>query len=453
MHNETYLRKVLPFLKEDYFDNTAHRTVLNSVVHHVNTYNSLPNKSALKIALDYVPTLNEETYKSCVDFIENLSFDDKTDEKWLLDKTEEFCQEKAIYNAIRKSILIIDGQDKLLDKGSIPTLLEEALAISFDPNVGHDYSIDAEERYDFYNAIENKIKFDLEYFNRITKGGLSRKTLSVILASTGVGKTMFMTHMASAAFMMGLKVLYITNEMAEERIAERIDSNLMDVELDTLAGMDRTTYLKKIDRINSRTNGRLYVKEYPTSTANTNHFRHLLHELRLKKNFVPDIIFVDYLNICASSRLKPSSNVGSYTYIKAIAEELRGLAVEFNVPVITATQTTRNGYKNSDIDLSDTSESFGVPATADFMFALTSTDELEALNQLMVTQLKNRWGSITSPSRFVIGVDRARMKLYDLEDSAQGDIIGGPVMDRTTTGERLNSESTSFGKRKITGLQ
>lgn len=425
IYNEGYVRTVLPFLKDEYFEDQNDKFLYNSIKTYIDQYNGLPTKTALRIAIDESNSLNEERYKQVTGALDALSYDEKIDQAWLVDTTEKFCQDKAIYNAVRKSILVLDGKVKELDKGAIPQLLSDALGVSFDTNVGHDFLENADERFDFYHRVEEKLEFDLEYFNKITKGGLSKKSLSVALAGTGVGKTLFMTHCASAALMSGKNVLYITMEMAEERIAERIDANLLDVTLDDLRLLPKDAYQKKIDRVRSRTSGKLIVKEYPTGSAGANHFRHLLNELNLKKKFVPDIIFIDYLNICMSSRLKHGANINSYTLIKAIAEELRGLAMEFNVPVMSATQTTRSGYGNSDVEITDTSESFGLPATADFMFALISTEELEKIGQLMVKQLKNRWGSIDSPKRFIIGIDRSKMKLFDAEESAQEGLTGG----------------------------
>ena len=425
IHNEGYVRTVLPFLKDEYFEDQNDKFLYNAIKRYIDEYNGLPTKTALRIAIDESNGLNEERYKQVTSTLDSLTYDEKTDQAWLVDTTEKFCQDKAIYNAVRQSILVLDGKIKELDKGAIPQLLSDALGVSFDTNVGHDFLENSDERFEFYHRLEEKLEFDLEYFNKITKGGLSKKSLSVALAGTGVGKTLFMTHCAAASLMAGKNVLYITMEMAEERIAERIDANLLDVTLDDLRLMPLDAYRKKIERVKARTSGKLIVKEYPTGSAGANHFRHLLNELKLKKNFVPDIIFIDYLNICMSSRLKHGANINSYTLIKAIAEELRGLAMEFNVPVMSATQTTRSGYGNSDVEITDTSESFGLPATADFMFALISTEELEKLGQLMVKQLKNRWGSIDSPKRFIIGIDRSKMKLFDAEESAQDGLTGG----------------------------
>lgn len=457
IHNEDYVRSVLPFLKDDYFEDQNDKFLYGAIKSYIDQYNGLPTKTALRIAIDESNNLNEVRYKEVTAALDALTYDEKTDQTWLINTTEKFCQDKAIYNAVRQSILVLDGKVKDLDKGAIPQLLSDALGVSFDTNVGHDFLENADERYEFYHRKEEKLEFDLEYFNRITKGGLSKKSLSVALAGTGVGKTLFMTHCASAALMSGKNVLYITMEMAEERIAERIDANLLDVTLDDLRLMPKDAYQKKIDRVKGRTSGKLIVKEYPTGSAGANHFRHLLNELKLKKNFVPDVIFIDYLNICMSSRLKHGANMNSYTLIKAIAEELRGLAMEFNVPVMSATQTTRSGYGNSDVEITDTSESFGLPATADFMFALISTEELEKLGQLLVKQLKNRWGSIDNPKRFIIGIDRAKMKLFDAEESAQDGLTGGAKQieqeDRPLFDGSSMMQDDDFEPRKLSGFK
>ena len=396
-------------------------------------------------------SLNEQVFEGCVEYLSNLEKSD-TDEEWLLDKTEEFCQEKAVYNAIMESIGIIDGRDKEKSKGAIPEILSKALSVSFDSSIGHDWIEDFQSRYEFYHKVEERIPFDLEYLNAITKGGLPSKTLTCILAGTGVGKSLAMCHFAANNLMDNKKVLYITMEMAEERISERIDANLLDCSLDDLKDLPFKLYEKKVERIRSKTEGKLIVKEYPTASAGAGHFRHLLNELRLKRNFVPDIIYIDYLNICASSRMKYGSNVNTYMMIKSIAEELRGLAVEKNVPIVTATQTTRGGYTNSDPGLEDTSESFGLPATTDLMFALVSSEELEALNQIMVKQLKNRFNDPTSNKRFVVGVDRGKMRLYDVEQSAQDELVNdNPVMDNAVFGSRRNDEDSQgeFSQRKF----
>ena len=444
--NEDYARKVTPFLKNDYFDQQSEKTVFNEIVSYIDKYNGLPTKEAIRIAISEKETLNEEQYKQVNLVVDKLEYDEKTDVDWLVDKTEKFCQDKAIYNAVRESILVLDGNHKDLDKGSIPELLSKALGVSFDSSIGHDFIENSNERFDFYHAKEDKVPFDLELFNKITKGGLSRKSLSVALAGTGVGKTLFMTHCAAANMMAGMNVLYITMEMAEERIAERIDANLLDMTIDDLKEVPKDVYVKRLDRVKAKTNGKLIVKEYPTASAGSAHFRHLLNELRLKKNFTPDVVYIDYLNICTSSRMKMGSNVNSYTLIKAIAEELRGLAVEFNVPIMSATQTTRSGYSNSDMGLEDTSESFGLPATADFMFGLISTEELESLGQLMVKQLKNRWGDTNYLKRFVVGIDRSKMRLFDAEEDAQDLMDDTPTMDRGAVGQRLASEKEDKGE-------
>ena len=459
IHNEEYARKVVPFIKDEYFGDNDTKVLFQEIRKYIDVYNGLPTKEALQISIDERDDLNEERYKNISESINDMGYDNDTELDWLLDKTEKFCQDKAVYNAVRKSILVLDGKDKEYDKGAIPQLLSDALGVAFDTNIGHDFVENADERFDFYHTKEDKIPFDLDYMNKITKGGVSRKSLSIALAGTGVGKTLFMTHCAAANLMEGLNVLYITMEMAEERIAERIDANLLDLTLDDLRYLTRDVYHSRMSNIRKRTNGKLIVKEYPTASAGSNHFRFLLNELKLKKNFIPDIIYIDYLNICMSSRMKQGANVNSYTYIKAIAEELRGLAVEFNVPVFSATQTTRSGYSNSDMDLTDTSESFGLPATADFMFGLISSEELENLGQIMVKQLKNRWGDIANPKRFVVGIDRSRMKLFNVEESAQENLTNDSkpkkqrektVMDNSAFGERYEEDSkiTKFRGKK-----
>ena len=461
IYNEEYTRKVIPFLKDEYFDDHNDRIIFNEIRSYIDKYNGLPTKDALLIAMGESDRLSEEQFKTIVDSVNDFSYDEKTDLDWIVDKTEKFCQDKAIYNAVRKSILVLDGKDPEHDKGAIPELLSKALGVSFDSNIGHDFLDNSQDRYEFYHTKEDKIPFDLEYFNKITKGGLSRKSLSIALAGTGVGKTLFMTHCAGANLMEGLNVLYITMEMAEERIAERIDASLLDVSLDDLRMLTREVYNSRIGRVKTRTHGKLVIKEYPTASAGSAHFRHLLNELKLKKNFVPDIIYIDYLNICASSRMKMGASVNSYTYVKAIAEELRGLAVEFNVPIVSATQTTRSGYSNSDVGLEDTSESFGLPATADFMFALIASEEMEALGQIMVKQLKNRWGDLGNPKRFVVGIDRSRMRLFDAEESAQqgvsteGNTAPQPaksVMDSSVFGQRLEFENVKRKKPRFEGM-
>ncbi len=422
LRNENYCRKVIPFLKSEYFSNED-KVLFEQINDFILKYNKRPTADALEIEINSLVKITEEEVKACKNAL--TSFDEskeETSEEWLIDKTETFCQEKAIYQAMMLSIEIMNGQNKTLGKGSIPHVLTEALSVSFDPNIGHDFFQDVEKRYDFYHRVEERIPFDLEFFNKITKGGLPKKTLNIILAGTGVGKSLAMCHFAAANLTIGKNVLYITMEMAEERIAERIDANLLNTAVDDLEKMPKDLYERKVASLKNKTNGKLIIKEYPTASASSQHFRTLLNELRLKKSFEPDIIYIDYLNICSSARMKAGPNVNSYTFIKAIAEELRGLAVEFDVPIISATQTTRGGYSNSDVGLEDTSESFGLPATADFMFALISTEQLEDLGQIMVKQLKNRYNDPTTNKRFVIGVDRPKMKLYDAEASAQHDI-------------------------------
>jgi replicative DNA helicase len=441
MYNETYIRKVIPFLKDEYFDNLDDKLLFQNIKTYVDKYNGLPTKEALRIAVEENEKLNEDRYKSINAVIDTLEYDVNTDIDWIVEKTEKFCQDKALYNAVRESILVLDSKNSELDRGSIPELLTKALGVSFDSNIGHDFLEDADSRFDFYHLKEEKISFDLDMFNKITKGGLSKKSLSIALAGTGVGKSLFMCHCAAANLMSGLNVLYITMEMAEERIAERIDANLLDFTLDELRDVPKNVYQKRLARVKAKTHGKLIVKEYPTASAGSGHFRHLMSELRLKKNFKADVVYIDYLNICMSSRLKVGSNVNSYTYIKAIAEELRGLAVEFNVPIMSATQTTRSGFGNSDVGLEDTSESFGLPATADFMFALISSEELDQLGQILVKQLKNRWGPIDQHKRFVIGIDRSKMKLYDAEISAQDGVVDDrPVMSNTSFGRRQEED-------------
>ena len=438
--DEQYMRQVFPFLKYEYFSSTD-LSVFKVISQFITQYDQLPSKEAIEISLQQ-GNLNENDYKQAVDLVEHITVKDtNTNKEWLYNETEKFCKDKAVYNAILKSIEIIDGRDKKHTTEALPALLQEALAVNFDNHVGHDYINDASTRFDFYHKQETRIPFDLDLFNRITGGGLPNKTLNVVLAGTGVGKSLFMCHYAASCLDLGKNVLYITMEMAEERIAERIDANLMNVELDQLKDIPKQMYDSRIERIKAKTEGRLIIKEYPTAGANVGHFKALLNELALKQSFHPDVIIVDYLNICNSSRIKQGAGVNSYTYIKAIAEELRGLAVECNVPILSATQTTRSGYGNSDVEITDTSESFGLPATVDFMFALISDEKTDALNQLMVKQLKNRYNDPTSNRKFFIGVDRAKMKLYDVEDSAQKGIV-----DHT-----FNSNNTD--KNKFAGFK
>ena len=422
--NENYLRSVLPFLKDEYFDFQPHKIIFNHINDYVTEYNTQPEPTALKIEIEKRRDLSADIIKEIEDFLDNKIDDTQYNDDWLMDTTEKWCKERAIYLALMESIKIADGQDKTRTKDAIPHIMSEALGTCFDDTVGHDYLLDADDRYDFYHKKEDKIPFDLEYFNKITKGGLPSKTLNIALAGTGVGKSLFMCHVASACLLQGRNVLYITLEMAEEKIAERIDANLLDLNIKQLSDplFTKNQFRSKVDALTQKTRGRLVIKEYPTASAHVNHFKSLLNELSMKRGFAPDIIFIDYLNICASARYK-NAVVNSYTFIKSIAEELRGLAVEHNVPIVSATQTTRSGYGNSDVDLKDTSESFGLPATADLMFALISTEDLENMGQIMVKQLKNRYNDPTMNKRFIIGIDRAKMRLYDCDQSAQDNLI------------------------------
>ena len=421
LYSEKYTRKVLPFLKMDYFTERSNKIIFLEIHEYVSQYDALPSLNAVGIECQERTDLNEDQFKEILEVLNVLS-DDPADFDWLVDTTEKWCQERAIYLSLMESVKIADGQDTKRDKGAIPQILSEALGVSFDQHVGHDYVLDAEQRYEFYHRKEAKIPFDLEFFNKITKGGLPNKTLNVALAGTGVGKSLFMCHMAASTLLSGKNVLYITMEMAEEKIAERIDANLLNIPIQKLTDLPKVMFDKKIKTLSKKTQGKLIIKEYPTASAHVGHFKSLVSDLALKRSIRPDIIFVDYLNICASQRYK-GSIVNSYTYVKAIAEELRGLAVECNVPIVSATQTTRAGYGSTDVDLTDTSESFGLPATADLMFALISTEELEGMNQIMVKQLKNRYNDLTSYKRFCVGIDRAKMRLYDVEDSAQDDLV------------------------------
>ena len=436
IQNDTYTRKVIPFIKSEYFTESSERLVFEEISNYFDKYTKSPTVEALLINLDNVNSKGDAIVKSSKQLVENIETDD-TPLDWLIDETEKWCKDRAIYIAVMDSIEVLDKKSQR-STGEIPELLRDALSVSFDSNIGHDQIEDAEKRYDFYTTEEEKLPFDLEYFNKITKGGLPNKTLNICLAGTGVGKSLFMCHMASNCLLMGKNVLYITMEMSEERIAERIDANTMNVPMKELPDVSKKEYDKKIQRIKNKTKGKLIVKEYPTAAAHVGHFRHLLQELNIKKDFRPDIIFIDYLNICASHRIRPGSGANSYTLVKSIAEELRGLAVEYDVPMVSATQTTRSGYGSTDIGLEDTSESFGLPATADLMFALITSDELEDLDQLVVKQLKNRYNDPTIFKRFVIGVDRSRMKLYDVEQEAQEELIDSidvdddtPVFDRS----------------------
>lgn len=421
LHNEQYIRKVVPFLKSEYFEDQNQKIIFEEILSFVEKYNQPATKEVLCIEVEKRKDINDTSFKELLQLISCLE-DAPVEINWLITTTEKWCRDRAIYLALMESIHIADGKDEKKNRDSIPSILSDALAVSFDNHVGHDYLQDYEQRYESYHKKEDKIEFDLEYFNKITKGGLPNKTLNIALAGTGVGKSLFMCHVASSVLLQGRNVLYITLEMAEERIAERIDANLLNVPIQQLIELPKQMFESKVTNLSKKTQGTLIIKEYPTASAHAGHFKSLLNELSLKKSFRPDIIFIDYLNICSSSRYK-GSNINSYTFVKAIAEELRGLAVEFNVPIVSATQTTRSGFGSSDVELTDTSESFGLPATADLMFALISTEELEQLGQIMVKQLKNRYNDPTIYKRFVIGIDRAKMRLYDCEQSAQEDIL------------------------------
>jgi replicative DNA helicase len=432
--NEDYSRKVIPFIQPDYFEQKSEKIIFEETVQFIVKYGSAITVEALSIEIENRTGLNETEIKETREVINSLN-DSPVDKQWLLDTTEKWCRDRAIYLALMESIHIADGNNEKKNRDAIPSILSDALAVSFDNNIGHDYLGNYEERYEFYHRKEDKIEFDLEYFNKITKGGLPSKTLNIALAGTGVGKSLFMCHVASSVLLQGRSVLYITLEMAEERIAERIDANLLNVPIQQLVDLPRSTFENKVNGIAKKTQGSLVIKEYPTASAHAGHFKALLNELSLKKSFKPDIIFIDYLNICASSRYKSNLSVNSYSYIKAIAEELRGLAVEFNVPIVSATQTTRSGFGSSDVELTDTSESFGLPATADLMFALISTEELEQLGQIMVKQLKNRYNDPTIFKRFIVGIDRAKMRLYDCEQTAQKDILDSGQEDEYNDNE------------------
>ena len=447
IHNEDYCRKVIPFINTSYFSDFKERMIVEEITAFFNKYNKPISSDILTIELSNRSDITDKQLSDVITSVGALPTEE-ANQDWLIEHTEKFCKDKAVYNAILESIKIIDGKDDKRTQESIPHILSEALAVSFDNHVGHDYLDDAQDRFDFYHRVEEKLEFDLDLFNKITKGGFSKKTLNVILAGTGVGKSLFMCHVAASTLMQGKNVLYITMEMAEERIAERIDANLLNLTMDELKVIDRKVFNTRLDKIAKKTQGKLIVKEYPTAGAHSGHFRALLEELKIKKDFMPDLIVIDYLNICASARLKMGANVNSYTYVKTIAEELRGLAVEYNVPMLSATQTTRGGFDNTDVGLQDTSESFGLPATVDFMCALISTEELEEMNQLMVKQLKNRYNDPSYFKRFVIGVDRSKMKLYNVEVSAQNNISDsgqdrddGPAFDKTSSGGRIKSET------------
>ena len=443
IHSEEYSRKVLPFVLPEYFEEKTDRVVFEEISNFLKAYDTLPTKEVLHIELEKRTDLSQDEFSLSDQLVSSL---DKVDseEQWMLDTTEKWCKERAIYLALMESIKIADGQDDKKQPDAIPSILSDALAVGFDQHVGHDYIDDSKDRFAYYHRVENKTPFDLEYFNKITSGGLSDKTLNIALAGTGVGKSLFMCHVASSTLLQGKNVLYITLEMAEEKIAERIDANLLNVNIQEIKDIPKSSFTKKIDGLAAKTSGKLIIKEYPTASAHCGHFRALLQELKLKKSFEPDIIFVDYLNICASSRYRSAVNVNSYSYVKAIAEELRGLAVETSVPIVSATQTTRSGFTSSDPNLTDTSESFGLPATADLMFALVSTEDMEKLNQIMVKQLKNRYNDPTMNKRFVVGIDRAKMRLYDCEQSAQDDIVDDTEIVEYNKSEESKAKFNDF---------
>ena len=442
--NDVSARKTIPFIQSDFFEERSEKIIFDELVSFITKYDSCATLEALNIEVENRTDLTAEEVKNINDISKELN-DSPIDHQWLLDTTEKWCRDRAIYLALMESIHIADGEDEKRNRDAIPSILSDALAVSFDNNIGHDYILNSDDRYEYYHRTEDKIPFDLEYFNKITKGGLPNKTLNIALAGTGVGKSLFMCHFASSVLLQGRNVLYITMEMAEEKIAERIDANLLNTPIQNLTDLPKPMFDKKVKKISSKTQGQLIIKEYPTASAHSGHFKALLNELALKKSFKPDIIFIDYLNICASSRYRTGTNVNSYSYIKAIAEELRGLAVEANVPILSATQTTRSGFASSDVDLTDTSESFGLPATADLMFALISTEELEGLGQIMVKQLKNRYNDPTYNRRFVIGVDRTKMRLYDCEQQAQDDLLdSGQDVEYNENEEKTTKKFAQF---------
>lgn len=450
--NGDYFQKVFPYLKADYFEDSNIRKVFETYSKYVEQYKEPPSVEALKISIDKRKDLNEDSYKTIMAEVDTLKLDGLTNSDWLVSETEKFCQDRDLFNSIRKAILIMDGQDKDNDKGSIPELLSKSLAISFDTHIGHDFIDDADSRYDFYHRKEERMPFDIEMLNKITKGGLPRKSMTVLLATTGGGKSLVKCHMAANYLLQGKNVVYITMEMAEERIAERIDANMMNVTLDELKIMPRDVYKKRIERIKGKSTGRLVIKEYPTGSAHAGHFRHLLHELKMKRGFTPDVIFVDYLNICASSRVKGSAAANSYTLVKSIAEEIRGLSMEFNCAIVTSSQFNRDGYGNSDVDLTNTSESMGITHTADCILGLISSEDLDALGQIMIKQLKNRWGDLGYYRRFTVGIDRAKMQIFDLEESAQRNVMNDKIVANTVTDDSDNPifDNTAFGKSKKT---
>ena len=440
IYNEEYSRKVIPFIKPEYFEQRSEKVIFEEITNFIVKYGSAITIEALNIETENRTDLTENEIKEVREL--NSSFEETVVEnQWLLDSTEKWCRDRAIYLALMESISLADGKDESKGRDAIPSILSDALSVSFDNHIGHDYLNDYEERYESYHRKEDKIPFDLEFFNKVTKGGLPNKTLNIALAGTGVGKSLFMCHVASSVLLQGKNVLYITLEMAEEKIAERIDANLLNVNIQNIVDLPKPMFGTKVTNLTKKTQGQLIIKEYPTASAHSGHFKALLNELALKKSFKPDIIFIDYLNICASSRYRANANVNSYSFIKAIAEELRGLAVEANLPIVSATQTTRSGYGSSDVDLTDTSESFGLPATADLMFALISTEELEGLNQIMVKQLKNRYNDPTIYKRFVVGIDRAKMRLYDCEQSAQQDIVDSGQEEEYNNEDKKHTKS------------
>jgi len=447
--NEDYFRKVYPYLKIDYFESNEHKKIFTAYSEYVEEYREPPSVEVLKLTLDKRKDMNEDMYKEVMVQVDNLKRDNDTDQEWLIKETEKFCQDRDLFNAIRKAILVVDGSDPELSKDGLPALLQDSLAISFDSSVGHDYLEDFDSRYDFYHKKEERIPFDIELLNKITKGGLPRKSMTVLLATTGGGKSLVKCHAAASALMMGKNVLYITMEMAEERISERIDANLLDVTIDEIAEMPRDVYTKRMERLKGKSTGKIVVKEYPTGSAHVGHFRHLLTELRMKKNFKPDIIFIDYLNICASARVKGAAAANSYTLVKSIAEEVRGLAMEYNCAVVTSSQFNRDGYGNSDVDLTNTSESMGITHTADCILGLITSEELDSLSQIMVKQLKNRWGDLNYYRRFVVGVDRSKMKIYNLEESAQKNIQKENAKNKSkdTDDDTPAFDKTSFGQQ------
>ncbi|MAL47113.1 DnaB-like helicase C-terminal domain-containing protein [Hyphomonas sp.] len=446
IHNEEYARKVIPFLIEEYFSDNTEKRVFKHIKTFIEKYNTTPTQEALGIIVDNDDKLSSDDYESCTTYVENLNGSENVDMSWLMDETEDFCKYRAIFNAMSEGIQILQGDSPDKKWTSLPSILSDALAVSFDTHIGHDYIDDSSDRYEFYQRKEKKIPFDLDLFNQITGGGTPLKTLNVVMAGTGVGKSLFMCHHAANCLLQNLNVLYITLEMAEERIAERIDANLLDVQVSDLRQLPKSVYQTKVDRISQQVKGKLIIKEYPTSTANANHFRVLLDELKLKKSFVPDMVFIDYINICSSSRLKANGSVNSYTFVKAIAEELRGLAGEYNIPIFTATQLNRTGSVSTDVGLEDTAESFGLPQTADFMFAITSTEELEEMNQVMVKQLKNRYNSATMNRKFVVGIDRSKMKLFDVKPEENEDLAESNYEQKDMPGNGFDFRPKKFEK-------